>query len=523
MNVKNPFGTEVKALACIEEEIATQKLVLSKLYAQKNSFSSIHRLPVEILQSIFIHCARDHHIEDYGHPTLTAPTWVNVSYVCSHWRNTALDCPALWSYPFITSPRWTEELMARSKNASLKAHVNLNRLVRTYRSLRFIRQLGDHAERIKELRLELRGTCIETISKFSSRAPRLEYLKISVDHRCPNLMLSSVPFCGDTPVLRTLELSGCPMPWYLFKLSGLKTLRLHDIPAPFQPNMAKFLDMLGCMQCLRHLYLEDALGCASSFLSSATFRTVQKINLPHLSRLLVSAPISTVVALLSCSVDILSTAELRLECHCDASFSRASSVSLSSLLAQRFSILENLDQTPSNLTIHSLVIECARERQPTILTFSTSERYCNSSREAEWDCDIPLKVLIHFNLYRSHDEERIVSDICRAVPLPNVQSLHIIRPPFHSMFWVFVCTFVYLHNIRYVKLSWGYMPGMEPLLSLSSPYHNLLTLPLGGHPLTQDFLPALDKLELHDFRILAPPSDYLTLSPPARSPEDGSP
>jgi hypothetical protein len=47
--------------------------------------------------------------------------WVNVSYVCRHWRNVALNCATLWTYLFVMSPRWTEELLARSKAGTIEA------------------------------------------------------------------------------------------------------------------------------------------------------------------------------------------------------------------------------------------------------------------------------------------------------------------------------------------------------------------------------------------------------------------
>ncbi|KAF8555398.1 hypothetical protein OG21DRAFT_913821 [Imleria badia] len=107
-----------------DEEIITTKLVSFDLYSETSSLSFIFRLPTETLEDIFIQQARDYHSENGGHPTPTLPSWVNVSYVCRHWRNVALNCATLWTYLFIMSPRWTEEILARSKKAPLKLHVN---------------------------------------------------------------------------------------------------------------------------------------------------------------------------------------------------------------------------------------------------------------------------------------------------------------------------------------------------------------------------------------------------------------
>jgi hypothetical protein len=71
--------------------------------------------------------------------------------------------------------------------------------------------------------------------------------------------------------------------------------------------------MLSYIPDLIHLYLEDALAGAPSFLSSSAFNISQKIYLPHLSRLWTVAPLSTVtIPLLSC-VNIPLSTQVRLE------------------------------------------------------------------------------------------------------------------------------------------------------------------------------------------------------------------
>ena len=106
-----------------DDNIMTQQLVLCDLYTPRNSHSIISRLPNELLAPIFIHCARDYHYESARIPSLYAPDWVNVSHVCSRWRNVALHCLTLWSYIFTMLQRWTEILLARSKQAPLKIRI----------------------------------------------------------------------------------------------------------------------------------------------------------------------------------------------------------------------------------------------------------------------------------------------------------------------------------------------------------------------------------------------------------------
>ena len=164
-----------EAQACIDEEITKQILSLCNLHTRRNTFSLISRLPTETLATIFIHCAHDYHCEDLGHFTRTVPDWVNVSYVCRQWRNVTLNCPTLWSYIFMTSQRWTEELLARSKQASLKLRVRPGRWDKTLWGLYLVEQVTKQVERIQELYLHLPAmNTHEVLSKLSSQAPRLQ-------------------------------------------------------------------------------------------------------------------------------------------------------------------------------------------------------------------------------------------------------------------------------------------------------------------------------------------------------------
>ena len=111
----------------------------------------IFRLPDEILASIFTHGARDYH-EGNGHASFCVLDWVSVSYVCRHWRDAALDCPILWTYHFTMSLRWTEELMARSKQASLKIRIEYSSLGSRSWWSDLVEKVLNHAERIQDLR-----------------------------------------------------------------------------------------------------------------------------------------------------------------------------------------------------------------------------------------------------------------------------------------------------------------------------------------------------------------------------------
>ncbi|KAF8138966.1 hypothetical protein EV363DRAFT_1523428 [Boletus edulis] len=434
----------VAAQACrVDEDIAKQIRLLCDLQTQRNSCSLISRFPTEILAAIFVCSARDYYSTHFGYPIETAPNWVNVSYVCRHWRNVALNCPTLWGYLFITSPRWTEELLARSKQASLKLRADIdvypNGTCRDDGGLPFVRRVMNHIERIQELHLNLPHSFKDHF--LSSPAPCLQNLKISVgswqngssDHQYSAL------FDGDTPALRTLELSFCPVPWDSFTLHGLTTLNLRFVPSRSQQNMIEFLATLSCVQDLRHLYLEDALASTAGFLSSTGFRSFQKINLPRLSRLLIVAPLSTVIAFVAC-VNIPSKTEIRLDCGFEDGVSLHDYASLFSVLAQRFSTSTSQAPALSSPTFRSLVIDLTYRPA---LTFSPLER----------DCD-PFDFVLGQSLGLQHSSQN-----------QSFLSFEVINPPVLPAIWR--SALGHLQNLRYLKLCGGELPDLAPMLSLS--------------------------------------------------------
>ncbi|KAF8555397.1 hypothetical protein OG21DRAFT_913855 [Imleria badia] len=354
----------------MDEEITGPKSVLFNISAQRNPPSFISRLPTETLEAIFIHGACDYHSEASGHAIASAPSWVNVSYVCRHWRSVALHCATLWTYLFLTSPRWTNELLARSKQAPLKLHVNMSYVGVSFKvGLYSLDQVMKHVERVQECHISLPLVPVMQenwlVSKLSSPAPRLQHLTISVPDVPWEWQLPSELFDGDTPALRTLELIGCRVAWYSLQLSGLTTLSLCRVPARFHQNTGDLLATLRCMQDLTHLCLDHALASAAGFLSSAAFHTFQKINLPHLSRFWIAAPLSTVNALLSC-INIPLKTEVRLECHFEHGSSLDDYAMFSSLLAKRFNV-----SAQSSPTICSLAVKQWSEMAK--LTFSGSK------------------------------------------------------------------------------------------------------------------------------------------------------
>ncbi|KAF8119731.1 hypothetical protein EV363DRAFT_1380174, partial [Boletus edulis] len=484
----------------MDEKIMRETPALSSLHMHRNPLCFVYRLPSETLEDVFIHYARDYHRTANVDPAPTVPTWVNVSYVSRRWRHVALNCATLWTYLFITSPRWTEVLLARSNQAPLKLHVDLDHDDKVIGwGLRSVKPVMNHVERIQDLRL--RCTNRDVLSSITSRASCLQNLEIICSKDYPNW--SWLPFGGDTPALRILKLTYCWVPWYSLKLSGLTALKLDNIPVQFQQHTEDFLATLSCMQDLTYLRLYKALASATRFLSSAAFHAFQKFDLPHLSRFDIMAQPSTVVAFLSC-VNIPLKAELRLNSAVkDRSSTADHYAMLCSLLADRFSMSE--DETQDGQTIRTLLVTFS-QRRDAIIDFCTLE--CDRETgslpvpDSGWDRHFPLKIT-HSNRYvtTNHNWERIMSHTCCPIPLSNVRSLCVSQPLYAQTSWAHILG--HLPGLRYLKLSHGAMPAIAPLLSLAP--HDFTEIQGGRSDLggNQVFAPDLEVLELENIHFSA--------------------
>ena len=193
----------------MDEDIHRQVISLSDLRSQRNFVLPVFRLLPETLEIIFIHGARDYHESDSGgHSTTCISTCVNVSYVCSHWRNIALNCPSLWTYPFHLSLRWTEELLLGSKQAPSKISWISNPIsppgAEDPRAI-LLYKLLEHIERVQTL-------CLSVFwfpAELSLCTPNLERSKI---RSWPYIIRPSMMITDGKPRLCTLKLINCSLP-----------------------------------------------------------------------------------------------------------------------------------------------------------------------------------------------------------------------------------------------------------------------------------------------------------------------
>ncbi|TFK65482.1 hypothetical protein BDN72DRAFT_773298, partial [Pluteus cervinus] len=112
------FDTSDVAFSTIDKEIAALREKIRTLHAFRNTFTSVHALPSEILTRIFSFVRHLPGTDLYhGNDFLK---WIAVTHVSQQWRNVAIGSPLLWSDLSSTYKQHvTETWLRRSKSAPL--------------------------------------------------------------------------------------------------------------------------------------------------------------------------------------------------------------------------------------------------------------------------------------------------------------------------------------------------------------------------------------------------------------------
>jgi hypothetical protein len=137
----------------------------------------------------------------------------------------------------------------------------------------------------------------------------------------------------------------------------------------------------------------------------------------------------------------------------------------------------------------------------------------------EWGCNIPLQTFVNFGYSASTSDtwrnmDRLISDLVyRSIPLTNVESVHVINPPFPSAFWRKL--FGHIHNLRYLKLSGGYMPDLASVLALAPHSYTKNEGRFADRGPDPVPAPVLEELELYNISFSASLAEGLTMDPPA--------
>ncbi|KAK7058584.1 hypothetical protein VNI00_002220 [Paramarasmius palmivorus] len=269
---------DVNSVEDFDRTIERVENALIWIKRERNSRLPVSRLPNEVLLEIFTYLTpKGPAIRSYFF-TSGKMGWLSFTYVCQSWRTIALDHAPLWIYPDLSISGLAVAMIQRSKNATLHiiipddldlrrdvAHTILNEISRVET---FNMTVTDRS--ISNLRV--------LIGRLIQPAPRLRLLSFQIK-TTQNIALPSEFFALDTPLLDTVSLHRCPVPWGSPMLKNVTSLRLSGNGGHI-PSGQQFLETLRRMPSLQKLEL--------SSMAPLSIEGEDVVHMPHLRRLVLS-------------------------------------------------------------------------------------------------------------------------------------------------------------------------------------------------------------------------------------------
>ncbi|KAF9565838.1 hypothetical protein CPC08DRAFT_141214 [Agrocybe pediades] len=285
------FKTENICVSDIDLQIQMQERRLIPLKIYRNSLAPISRLAPEILCRVFDHLRKIPNLLPFERDPLQ---WIQATHVCHAWRETALNCPSLWTkLPFEFSDMWTQEMLRRSKSASIYVDLDYtaNRPGKPPKLDTALAALGQAMRIYSLFIINAHLNTFETLVKALPRsAPELKTLlllansqPLNVRYRLPDEVLNEMN------QLRFLEVVGCAISWdnHLLNLRSLTGLRIENILPVARPTADQFFSVLSRLApTLEHLYLGHTFP---SSLESTPPNNLGRIMLPRLQEIRLQA------------------------------------------------------------------------------------------------------------------------------------------------------------------------------------------------------------------------------------------
>lgn len=229
------------------------------LKSYRNSLTPVARLPHILLTDIFILVHHSETTDKFARHSLTC---IQISHVCRAWRDSALQCPLLWTNIRFRPPEWTAIMLERSRTAPLTVVIPVEDLdLAEDGFVSSVRLALSHIRHIRYL-------CIILFDRFRDLGDLLTPFLTGSPEILEELILSSVPVfpnyvypsMENAPCLRSLELQSCHINWQRFASVGkLTTLALKDIPIASRPSVENILSLLQTMTMLEKLTLIHAI------------------------------------------------------------------------------------------------------------------------------------------------------------------------------------------------------------------------------------------------------------------------
>lgn len=253
------------------------------LRSYRNSLSPVSRLPHILLTDIFILVHQSERIDNLS--SLRSPPCLQITHVCRAWRDSALQCPLLWTDILFRPPEWTPIMLERSRTAPLRVEILVEH-----------QNLADDGF-VSSVRLALshihhiRYLCIILLDRFRDLGDLLSPLWTGSLEILKELILSSpstfpnyiYPSMENAPCLRHLELESCHINWQRASSVGnLTSLVLQDIPIATRPSVEDILSVLQTMTKLEKLSLIHAISELPPSVRTLPPNDIPPIRLQHL-------------------------------------------------------------------------------------------------------------------------------------------------------------------------------------------------------------------------------------------------
>ena len=398
----------------------------------RNTLLPVSLLPPELLARVFHFYA----VADPPWHGVTKLGWIQVTHVCRHWRQVALDHASLWArisgFPMCT--KWITEQLSRAKNSPLEIELLGNPTPET------ISLFPSHLHHTRKLRLRgLSRSHLSAIKElWSLEAPDLEHLELVVSPSKVANPLTSQDFDGvwlfqgKAPKLRTLSLCHIRVPWLFFPRCQFTQLKIvlseeeWNEPPSSLGSLGHLVSVLANCPNLEVLALEF---CLPSMLSRSIH--MRNVHLPRLSYLSLAGSTPRVVRFFE-SLNLPSSTKLNLHCIVGDPFGNEGSL----LIPLVFSHFNH----PTLVTFRSFKIALNHLDRSLEINASTTAPLSATSPSDVFD-NGPDGSLTELSLsFISHSEfrqlENILERACSVLPIAELKFLSVAVPDLpHSLNW----------------------------------------------------------------------------------------
>ncbi|TFY77052.1 hypothetical protein EWM64_g6958, partial [Hericium alpestre] len=212
----------------LDDELSAMHLAICSLRTRRNALSLISCLPAEILVRVFqFYAALQLPASDKQHRL----GWINATHVCRLWRDTALQCPTLWTdVCFALGPQWAEEMLCRTKTMPISLRSSV---AGTSLGLSSLNLISKHLHRARDILLIASPSFLKLIlPHLPSPSSILETMMLGPFYDAQLLQIDTnfelpgiIAGCR-FPRLRHLSLRGCWVHWSAPILCGLTYLEI---------------------------------------------------------------------------------------------------------------------------------------------------------------------------------------------------------------------------------------------------------------------------------------------------------